>query len=361
MSEIDNIFSYFLVLTTRNQKMNYKERQEALVQLGKILEPPGDYLKAVMHRTSFHNQWLTDENQEQALTAIAKEWLQPEVLSGWLNRYAELNTIVGKGKKIGLVSAGNIPVVGLHDVICVFAAGHQAVIKLSDKDPYLLPAIIKEWDKVSPGVSGYFEFVERLQGFDAVIATGSDNSARYFEYYFGKYPHVIRRNRNAVAVLDGQESYVDLLGLGRDVFQYFGLGCRNVSKLYLPKGYAFDQLHEAFFEYRELVLHPKYKNNYDYNYAMYILNKVPFIPSGPAMLLENPDIPSRIGTLHYEYYEDLTALQNQLQHQIDHIQCIVARPGLLSLPAVAPGKAQSPAIDEYADGVDTMSFLIHIT
>ena len=200
--------------------------------------------------------------------------------------------------------------------------------------------------------------MDRLEQFDAVIATGSNNSARYFESYFGRYPHIIRRNRNAVAVLTGRESREQLEGIAEDVLAYFGLGCRNVSKLYLPEGYDFDPLLEALHEHKELALHDKYKNNFDYNYTLLILNKIPYRANGCILLVEDPSLQSRIASLHYEYYTNQEVLAKELGSRAEEIQCIVSADELEGFNTVTPGKAQQPGLQEYADGVDTMQFLL---
>lgn len=338
--------------------MKLSQRIKALIQLGKHLLSQDDYLQAIIHRTAYHNPWFTTENQERAIQAIAKQFLNEATLQEWLSRYdipVEINP-----KTVGLVMAGNLPLVGFHDVLCVFAAGHKCKIKLSEKDPYLLPYLLKLLAKIDPATEVYFEIVERLQDIEAVIATGSNNSARYFEAYFGKYPHIIRKNRNGVAVLTGTESQDELHELGHDVFRYFGLGCRNVSKLYLPRGYDFIPLLEALHEYRDIVLHEKYKNNFDYNYALFILNKVQYQGNGCILMIEDASLASRIAVLHYEYYDTLEAVEKELERRVEEIQCIIAQPQLLNTPTFSFGKSQEPALWDYPDGVDTMDFLLQL-
>lgn len=338
--------------------MTLNERIETLQQLGQLLSNKDEYLEAVMKRTEFNNQWFTLENQQLAVKAIAENFLQKDKLENWLNNYNI--TDPSAPKKVGIVMAGNIPMVGFHDLLCVFAAGHHALIKLSDKDKFTLPYLIKLLEKINPASKGYFTITEKIGGFDAVIATGSNNSARYFESYFGKFPNIIRKNRNGVAVLDGSESIAEMLALGTDIFQYFGLGCRNVSKIYVPKNYEFKPLLEALHEYKELVLNNKYKNNFDYNFALLQLNKVSFHINGCLILTESTDIASRIATLHYEFYEDIEHLEKQLDTQMHEIQCIVAKEHLLNLKTFPFGMAQKPSLEDYADGVDTMRFLCEI-
>ena len=336
--------------------MNLSERIALLARLGEHLRGEDEYLQALMHRSSFHNPWFTIESQERALQAIAEDMLDGAKLEQWLAANALPSE--REPKTVALVMAGNLPLVGFHDLLCVFAAGHRALIKLSDKDPYLLPYLLKLLNQLDARAEAYFKLSERLQGFDAVIATGSNNSARYFEAYFGKYPHIIRKNRSSIAVLDGRETLADLQGLGKDVFQYFGLGCRNVSKLYVPAGYAFEPLLEALHEHRDIILHEKYKHNFDYNYALLILNKEKFLANGCIILLEAPAIQSRIASLHYEYYEDLSAVERAIAAREAEIQAVIARPGLLQQHSALPfGSAQRPELWEYADGVDTLAFL----
>ena len=337
--------------------MNFQERINLLVRLGEHLGGEDEYLRALMHRSSVHNPWFTMENQEQALNAIAGQFLRADKLDAWLGRYTLPQAPLAP-KRVGLVMAGNIPLVGFHDLLCVFAAGHQSRIKLSDKDPYVLPYLLKLLGQFDERAQAYFEICERLQGFDAVIATGSNNSARYFEAYFNQYPNIIRKNRNGIAVLDGQETAAELLALGEDVFHYFGLGCRNVSKLYVPAGYAFEPLLEALHEYREIVLNNKYKNNFDYNYAFLMLNKEAFLANGCIILLESPATQSRIASLNYQFYEDLEVVEREIAAREAEIQVVVARDGLLNGPALPFGKAQQPELWDYADGVDTLAFLL---
>lgn len=340
--------------------MTTKDRYDLLVALGEHLRADADgYLAATIKRTALHNPWLTEDNQRQAISAIIDHMLEPERLRAWWDNYALTEPV--QQRKVGLVLAGNLPLVGFHDVLCVFASGHQAVIKLSEKDPYLLPALLRAMRQINPNSATYFELVEKLKGFDAVIATGSNNSARYFEAYFGAYPHIIRKNRNGLAVLTGAETREELLALGRDVFDYFGLGCRNVAKLYVPKDYEFEPLLEALHEYRQIVNHTKYKNNFDYNYALYVLNKVPYQANGCVILTENPVLQSPIACLHYEYYDEKEVLQQQLESIREDIQLVVSHAAFSNLPVFPFGQAQQPELTDYADGVDTMAFLLQLS
>lgn len=335
--------------------MTLSERIEVLGKLGDYIAADGDYLRAVMTRTEFNNKWFTQDFQRQALTAIAENFLTRDKLKTWTADYpiADGHT----GRKVGLILAGNIPLVGFHDVLCVFAAGHRVQIKLSDKDKYLLPHLLDKLSEFNPAAAQYFEITEKLSGFDAVIATGSNNSARYFEAYFGKYPHIIRKNRTGVAVLTGKETEEELRALGHDIFRYFGLGCRNVSKIYVPQDYDFQMLAETLHEFNFLIHNTKYKNNYDYNIALYQLNKVPLINNGAVIMTENSALISRIATLHYEFYQDKKTLQKKLQSLKKELQLVVSNLEFSNLPVKKFGKAQSPGLHDYADGIDTMAFL----
>lgn len=340
--------------------MNAQERLHALVELGKYLSVPSETRTAVMEKALYYNAWFTLENQEDAIQAIATAFLSAGNLHAWMASYGMPDPVAPR--TVGLVMAGNLPLVGFHDVLCVFAAGHRAQIKLSEKDAHLLPHLLDKLAEIDARTTGYFEFTERLAGFNAVIATGSNNSARYFETYFGVYPHIIRKNRNGVAVLSGQETVEDMKALGRDIFQYYGLGCRNVSKIYVPQGYDFQVLLETLHDsFKEVILNAKYKHNFDYNYALYLINKVEFKMIGCLLLTENDAMASRIAGLHYAYYTDIEAVEAELHHRKEEIQCIVALPGLLKQPSLRFGQTQSPGLRDYPDGADTMQFLVSLS
>lgn len=350
MSDLKNIKDPLMTLT---------ERKEVLVRLGDHLRGEDEYLRAVMHRAEFNNPWFTRGNQEKAVQAIAEHYLDAGKLDEWLGSY-EVPAKTTDPKAVGLVLAGNIPLVGFHDVLSVFVSGHRSVIKLSEKDQYLLPYLLQLLERFDERTTGYFTLSGRLSGFDAVVATGSNNSARYFESYFGKYPHIIRCNRNAVAVLTGQETPEELHALGRDIFSYFGLGCRNVSKVYVPRAYDLMVLLEALHEYRDISRHEKYKHNFDYNYALYVLNKESYLANGCIILTEKKAVQSRIAGLHYEYYDDLRAVESDIALRSEEIQCVVAREGVLPVPTLSFGEAQAPELWDYADGVDTLAFLLDL-
>jgi hypothetical protein len=340
--------------------MTLADRTDLLTRLADYLTGTEDeFLTALMKRTEHNNGWFTLAYQQRALRAIMHQLLDPQRLRQWAAAYpiqAETPKVT-----VGLVLAGNIPLVGLHDVISVFLSGHRAQIKLSSKDPYVLPYLLKLMGRFDERTAAYFQIVEHLKDFDAIIATGSNNSGRYFQAYFGKYPHIIRRNRNAVAVLTGQETTDELRRLGDDVFSYYGLGCRNVSKLYIPQGYDFTPLLEVFHEWKNYQNHTKWKNNFDYNFALLTLNKEPFYHNGAIILRESPDMASHIAGLYYEYYDDLSAVAQVLQQREAEIQLVVAAPHTLNEPTFDFGTAQQPALTDYADGVDTLAFLADLS
>lgn len=338
--------------------MKRAERIEALVKLGNYIAEYGELLQAFVARTEFNNKWFSKENQKQSLLAIASQFLDKSKLENWAAHYPIPDE--NESRTVGLVLAGNIPLVGFHDVLSVFTAGHKSLIKLSDKDRFLLPHLLDKLKEYAPASEAYFEVTERMNTLDAVIATGSNNSARYFEAYFGKYPNIIRKNRHAVAVLDGKETEEELRALGQDIFSYYGLGCRNVSKLYLPKDYDFNLLMETLHEFNYLVHNSKYKNNFDYNIALFQLNSVPLVNNGSIILVENVALTSRIATMHYEFYEDIKKVENQLLAQKEQLQLVATNHDFQDLNVKKFGEAQQPSLIDYADGVDTMEWLLKL-
>jgi len=335
--------------------MNLKRRIEVLTQLGEALQNKTD--QAAMAKMAFaRNNWFTVENTRNMLQAIADNYLSAEKLQEWMARYDFSKTDETPSKTVGLVMAGNIPLVGFHDFLSVFICGHKPQIKLSEKDDKLMHYLYQLLLQIDKGIQNEMEIVPRLKDFDAVIATGSNNSARYFHYYFGKYPHIIRKNRGSVAVLSGQETEADIYQLGKDIFQYFGLGCRSVSKLMLPKGYDFNFLLGELNAYKEVSMHSKYRNNFDYHLAIYLLDKVEHLVNDAVIVIEKEAIGSPAAVLHYEYYADENALQNRLQEQAEDIQCVVG----LSNGYLDFGQAQKPELWDYADKVDTVEFLLGV-
>ncbi|HYG52704.1 MAG TPA: acyl-CoA reductase [Flavobacteriales bacterium] len=344
--------------------MTGNERIAAFVQLGHFLEhfavekdwqgyedgvskaEHDDFNKAIMS-VQHHNGWFTPEMVRKAFAGISK-WLKADVLSNWLAKYPGTE----KNKTIAVIMAGNIPLVGFHDVLCVLLSGNKLMAKFSGDDDVLMPLLLKYLVQVEPGFNDYIRISNnQLANFNAVIATGSNNSARYFEAYFGKYPHIIRKNRTSVAVIQGNESAAALKALGHDVFDYYGLGCRNVTKIYVPKGYNLDHFFGAIFDFKDIVHHKKYANNYDYHKAIYLMNGDKLVENGFLLLKEDKSFFSPVGVLHYEYYDDLHAVEKELAENRDALQCVVDNKNILF------GQTQQPKIDDYADGVDTMQWI----
>ncbi|MFA4852055.1 MAG: acyl-CoA reductase [Bacteroidales bacterium] len=305
------------------------------------------------------NRWFTNENIAFSLNAIAQN-LSNKKLERWINPYKG-NLSRNYPKKVAVIMAGNIPLVGFHDFMCVLISGNIFIGKLSSQDKYLLPAIAKEVISIEPSLKEFILFTEeRLPAFDAVIATGSNNSSRYFEYYFGKYPHIIRKNRNSIAILNGKESKEELDLLADDIFLYFGLGCRNVTKIFVPEGYDFTMLKKALGKYKDVLsMHSKYMNNYDYNKSIFLINQIPHTDVEFCLLKEDVSIASPISVLNYEYYRNISDVINYISVNRDKIQCLVAGETYTNY-TVPFGKSRQPELWDYADGVDTMEFLISL-
>jgi len=302
-----------------------------------------------------HNGWYTPEQVYFAINSWA-EALSEENLNQWLSQY-DLNNV--NTKKVALVLAGNIPLVGFHDFISVLITGHDVLVKTSSNDQHLLPFLANYLIALEPDFKNKITFVEgKLENFDAVIATGSNNTARYFEYYFKDKPSIIRKNRNSVAVLNGKETKEQLIALGEDIFRYFGLGCRNVSKLFVPKGYSFDAFFEAMFEYQDIIHYEKYANNYDYNKAVFLMSNFKLLDNGFLTIKEDSSYSSPISSVFYEFYENVSDLKNRLSNEADQIQCIVSNN--LVKNSIPFGTTQKPNLWDYADNVDTVAFLLTI-
>lgn len=333
--------------------MNVEERITALDHLSRDFDSRKDYWDTVIHRASASNSWFTPGNIGTALKAIRSRMLDRERLKSWVAGYPK----PAAPKNVGLIMAGNLPLVGFADWLAVFVSGHNALVKCSDKDNVLFPAIMQRLNEISPEAGRYTTIVERLKDYDAVIATGSNNTAVYFESYFSNVPHIIRRNRTSIAVIHPNDNPEVLALLNRDIHSYFGLGCRNVSKLYLPEGFDIQLLMRSLEEESDNILFNKYKNNFDYNLSIYMLNKVPFYTDNNIILLEDESLFSRIACLHYEWYTDTSRVTEAIKARLDDIQCIVSSKPLEGLNVVAPGTTQQPALNDYADHVDTMEFL----
>lgn len=335
--------------------MNLQEKIHALEILGQSLASAD--VSEMLEKSRLANPWFTEENTRAALDSVIRLFLKKESLEKWARNYRIPETQTRK--KVGLVLAGNIPLVGFHDILCVFMANHQALIKYSEKDNILIPWILDTLATINPSTKPYFTPVDKIADYDAVIATGSNNTARYFSYYFRHVPHIIRKNRNAVSILTGNETREELEGLAKDIFLFFGLGCRNVSKIFVPEGYDFNQFFYVLDDWKHLAFHNKYKNNLDYNHALFLLNKQKFLAHEVLLLVESPDIASRVACLHYEYYSNPGEVKQRLAGQEDEIQCIVSHDESLN-DRVHFGEAQNPSLDTYADNIDTMSFLVNL-
>jgi hypothetical protein len=345
--------------------MGLEERIESFAKLGKCLREilnDTQNINSEIGRNRTHlnsmidnqyklNPWFTPANVRLSLKSIA-DVLTHENLISWTNNYPDLKTD-RNAVNVGVIMAGNIPLVGFHDFLSVLISGNNLIAKTSSKDHELIVYISDLLCSVNPAFRDRIVFTDdKLTNFNVVIATGSDNSSRYFEYYFGRYPNIIRKNRNSVAIIEGDETQEELYALGTDIFSYFGLGCRNVSKLYLPKGYDPGSFDNQWKNFAGIVSHSKYANNYDFNKAVYIVNKEPFYDTGYLLLKEDTRVSSPVSVLYYEYYDSQDVVEQQTELLKEKIQCIV---GGHNIPF---GKAQLPHLWDYADGIDTIEFLL---
>jgi hypothetical protein len=329
--------------------MNLQNRIELLQKLKKYLEENSSEWQDVKAKATAHNGWFIPEFIDLAVENICIAFLTKDKLQAWAGHYHLDDNV--NGKNIGLVMAGNIPLVGFYDFLCVFVSGHRQTIKLSGKDDVLLKHIIQKIYSWDASAQNYIATAEMLKGCDAYIATGSNNSARYFEQYFEKYPSIIRRNRTSAAILSGKESAEELDKLADDVHLYFGLGCRNVTKIFVPSAYDFVPLLRAFDKYKYFADHHKYKNNYDYQLSIALMNNIYYMTNESTLLIENEAIFSAISQLNYSFYESIEDVKKALV-QNEAIQCIVGQEN------TSFGMAQQPGLFDYADGVDTMQFLL---
>lgn len=330
--------------------MNLSQRIELLVQLGQYMSSKDAAWQAAKQKAFAANGWFLPEFIELSVQNIVDRFLQKDALTSWIQQYPNIKENNPNPRLVGLVMAGNIPLVGFHDFLCVFISGHKSLIKASSKDEILIKHIAGKLTEWQPQLGEYIKFADMLKNCDAYIATGSNSSAGYFNYYFGKYAHIIRRNRTSVAILSGKETDAQLEKLADDVYLYFGMGCRNVTKIYVPEHFNFERLINIFKKYEYLADHHKYKNNYDYNLALHILNNKKYMSNAALLIVEDENIFSPVSQLHYEVYQDKNALIDSLKNN-DAVQCIV------DTQLLAFGEAQCPAINQYADGVDTMAFL----
>lgn len=354
-------------------ELSFEKRKQAFIKVGRrlsailhngdggeSLSPAEKALWDEINTSAEKNPWFTLENVKSAMEGIAA-MLNSEALDSWLKEYPGLQEKVVNPKTIAVIMAGNIPFVGFHDMLCVLLSGHRFLGKLSSQDKELPVKFGDLLFEAEPEMKNLVIFNDGIiKEFDAVIATGSNNSARYFDYYFGRYPHIIRKNRNSMAVLTGEETPEELAGLTADIFQYFGMGCRNVSKIMIPQGFDFTPLLESFSSWENLKYHSKFCNNYEYQKAIFLVNQRPHLDTGFVLLVEDVRLVSPLAVVHYEYYFSHSAVENYISTHLDALQCVVAREGLRfnTITAVLPGEAQKPRPQDYADGVDTLKFLL---
>lgn len=334
--------------------MLLEDRINAFAKLGdRIATLSDDKFEELYRKIKNNNSWFTKENVKNAFLGL-QLFLDRKELKEWIIPY-NLDSVRDK-KTIGLMLAGNIPAVGFHDILCVLITGHKAAIKLSTTDSASIQWLVNSLIEIEPRFGELVSFEDMLRNKDAYIATGSDNSSRYFDYYFGKYPHIIRKNRTSVAVLKGDEKGADFLSLGKDIFQYFGLGCRNVSKIFIPNKEILTDLLDAVEAFNYLADHHKYRNNYDYNKSIYLVNSEVHLDNGFLLLKESEELVSPISVLYYEVYSDQAGLKEKIEAISAKTQCVVSKDAWY--PQSFPfGRAQCPTLSDYSDGVDTISFL----
>jgi hypothetical protein len=338
-----------------NVRLTLSDRIEAFGALGLLLSSLGPEEKyELFRRANNQNSWFSENSMDSAVQGLAR-LLEAEKLITWLSAYQFPE--IDQPKKVGILMAGNIPGVGFHDLMCVLISGNIAVAKLSSADSYFSSWLIQKLIDIEPRLQNYIQIEEMLKGMDAYIATGSDNSARYFNYYFGKYPSIIRSNRTSVAVLTGEESEETLESLGKDIFLYFGLGCRNVSKIFVKNEHQLQHFLDVMERFKDVALNHKYLNNYEYIKSIYLVNSEPHLDNGFLILRESKELVSPIGVLFYELYDTKEDLLKLLESQDAKIQCMVGDPKELA-GATQFGEAQYPQPWDYADKVDTIHFLL---
>jgi hypothetical protein len=352
--------------------MQLEQRINAFIELGRFLSQftTKEFEKndSVLHNDLFfdgfkhqiklarqHNGWFNLDNLIYSFNSWTKA-LETNNLNTFTSNYS-FNKV--KQKNVAIIMAGNIPLVGFHDFFCVLLSGHNVLVKQSSNDKQLLPFLAKYLEYVETDFKGKISFTEqKLENFDAVIATGSNNTARYFDYYFKGKPSIIRKNRNSIAIINGNESEDDMKNLSEDIFRYFGLGCRNVSKIFIPKDYNFDAFFNGIYHWNDIINYHKYTNNYDYNKAVYLMSEFDMLENGFFMIKEDTSYSSPIATLFYEYYDDLDTLRTKLANDSDLVQCIVSNEEIDN--KVAFGQTQQPKLLDFADSIDTIDFLLKI-
>lgn len=343
-------------------KTNLVDNIAKIVKLGELLQND-ERIVTAKERAGQKNPFFTPEFVQSAVNAISERMLQKEKLEQWLLAYPAFHSF-STDKTVGIIMAGNIPLVGFHDLLCAYVCGYNINIKLSSKDDILTATIIQLLQEIEGDAGQKIAIVEKLENFDAVIATGSNNSYKYFEYYFRNRPNILRKNRTSVAILTGNETKEELLGLADDIFMYFGLGCRNVSKLYVPQGFDITSLFPYFDKYNWMHEHSKYMNNYDYHRAILLLNQTPHLADDKVMMQESKALSTPLSMLYYHHYENIDELQKSLLALSDEIQCVVCtsltEKTLGYNGAVGFGKTQFPELNDYADGINTIEFLLSV-
>jgi hypothetical protein len=332
--------------------MNAEQRIDLLERLGKFILSDDESLNTLKQNANYENSWFIPPFIDYQLQHIGANFLDRKKLEEWIKKYSVPNENIAP-KNVGIVMAGNIPLAGFHDFLSTFISGNRQTIKPSSKDFELINGIINKLKEWNSEVNDYIRLADQLKGCDAYIATGSNNTSRYFDYYFRRYPHIIRRNRTSVAILDGNESDSELEGLADDIYLYFGLGCRNVTKLYVPAGFDFIRLLEVLKRYNWVFDVNKYRNNYDYQLAVKMINRIYYMTNGSILLIENTGLFSPVSQLNYERYNEVSEVEDSLRLSSD-VQCIVGR------NHVPFGHAQMPALDDYADKADTLQFLLEL-
>jgi hypothetical protein len=341
---------------------NLDKKITHLVRLGEYLRT-NDQVKEAVARAAYSNPWFIDTFVRESVDAIATQMLTEVKLREWTARYT-IPADELADKTIGIIMAGNLPLVGFHDFLCAYICGCKINIKLSGKDDTLFPFVLNALCEIDADLRPRVKLIEKLEGFDAVIATGSSNTHRYFEYYFKQYPSILRKNRNSVAILTGQETDTELDGLADDIFMYFGFGCRNVSKLYVPECYDITQLFPHFDKYKWMHSHTKYMNNYDYNRTLLLMNRTPHLANEILMMQESAAISSPVGVVFYEQYSSIDGLMAKINSDSEHIQCVAVGTHMFDIVKltnlVQIGHTQQPELWDYADGADTLQFILSL-
>ena len=301
-----------------------------------------------------NNRWFDEKSVIYSLKAWSKI-LKKDLIKRWIYKY-EINSFKKK-KTIALILPGNIPLVGFHDILCLWILGYKGILKLSSKDNVLIPFLTNYLEEKSK-VKSFIYKDSIFKNFDAVIATGSNNTSIYFNYYFSKYPNIIRKNRTSIAILDGNETEIELKNLAKDILLYYGLGCRNVSKIYIPKEFDLNKIFKGIESFSSLINNSKYSNNYDYNKSIFLINQEKFLDNGFFILKESSKITSPISCVYYEYYNNKKDLENKIIDIKDNIQCIVSKSSFFE--GIPLGSTQNPSLEDYADNIDTVKFLMNI-